>query len=130
MRVGAGRDYRSQHAAAGLPPPTPYLAGRRQGCCNRSIADSQGACPTGAGGSVPGALLQMKPWERCWSTPCCADRTGKGQGRPAASLEQLILQKRGGSGEGRSLLEGPGAVSVGLSEGKVMPGRWQGPGRW
>lgn len=41
------------------------------------------ACPGGAGDTAPAASLQVKPWEKCRSTPCCAAPTGKGQGRPA-----------------------------------------------
>lgn len=46
-------------------------------------AGIRGACPGGAGESAPAAPLQVKPYEKCRSTPCCAARTGKGQGRPA-----------------------------------------------
>lgn len=86
MHARAGRDYRSQHAAAcllllRLLRPTWQGAGRD--AAGGIGAGVRGACPRGTGGTAPAVPLQVKPWEKCRSSPCCAARTGKGQGRPA-----------------------------------------------
>lgn len=89
VRAGAGRDYRSQHAAACLfllllpllLRPTWQGAGRdATGGVGAGIGR---ACPGRAGDTAPAAPLQVKRWDECRSTPCCAAPTGKGQGRPA-----------------------------------------------
>lgn len=92
VRAGAGRDYRSQHAAACLLRLLRRLllrllrrtwpgAGRDAAC--GIGAGVRGACAGGAGDTAPAASLQVKPWEKWRSSPCCAARTGRGQGRPA-----------------------------------------------
>lgn len=111
---------------------SPYLAGRRQGCCSRQRGMPGGGRGLSAGSPAADEALGALPEHPMLCHPDWK-RTRQGRGFSGAvnpALPREWCWKAGGSGEGRSLLEGPGAASLGLSAGRAMPGWWQGPGRW
>lgn len=122
---GAGRDYRSQHAASCLPPPMPYLAGCRQGCCSwqqcwqlrgmarggQGLSTRSPTADEALGEVLENPMLRSPDWKR--TRQACG----------FSGVANPTLPKEGGVDRGGKV---PSPGSLGCFSGAVCGGSWVG----